>query len=114
MNIAIYQGETSHESLETFREILYGVDLKYLASDLASFGLENSEEMEKAVVRAIKACRAVRIPIRKNFKEIYVSQRGRVYRDWRLSALGRKLVLINANPSNPVVARLQVELVGRL
>lgn len=113
MNIVIYRQSIRNEIIEQFWEALRDVELKYLASDLNNYGLDYAGDIEDGVQRAIRICKAADIPIRPNFKPVYVSWDGHLVCDWRLSELGRKLVVLNANPSSPVVARLQLKLLGK-
>lgn len=112
MNIILYEEDHYSDPLDSFMEKLYETQLRYLASELLSFGLTSMSEIEDAVARALHVCRAAGLPAKQHFKPVYVYGRGEIIADWRLSSLGRKLVLLNANPKNPYVARLQLELVG--
>jgi DNA-damage-inducible protein D len=111
MEIIIYE-ENLGDPLDEFMEKLHDTQLRYLASELLNFGLSDISEIEEAVNRALHVCRAAGLPAKHHFKPVYIYDRGGIIADWRLSALGRKLVLLNANPENPYVARLQLELVG--
>ena len=112
MNIVLYGEAVENKGYEYFRDCVYDAELQYRASDLESYGLHTFYEMEAAVERAMQVCRTLDLPVRAHFKVIYISQDHQLYCDWRLSALGRKLVLLNANPSNRYIARLQIELMG--
>jgi DNA-damage-inducible protein D len=112
MEIIIYEESRGTDPMEEFIEKIHDAQLRYLASELLSFGINDISEIEAAVNRALHVCRAAGLPAKHHFKPVYVYDRGGILADWRLSALGRKLVLLNANPENPYVARLQLELVG--
>jgi hypothetical protein len=68
------------------------------------------EEWENAVDRAMRVCRTSGVPVEYNFKRIYLVTTRGIVKDWMLSALARRLVLINASPNNILAARLQLQL----
>ena len=109
MNITIYQNAGGRAA--EYWDTLNDTRLKYLAGDLHQYAISN-DEIQEAVDRAVKVCKATGIPIRENFKPVFVCRNHEIEQDWRLSPLGRKLVMLNANPANPYVARLQMELVN--
>lgn len=112
MNISIYRHTNRHEAIDRFLEYLMDRQLKYLSSDLVRDGLIDFAEMNEAVNRAMGICKTGGMSLRIHFKAVYTSQGAYVFRDWRLSSFARKLVLLNADPSNPVTARMQLRLIG--
>jgi DNA-damage-inducible protein D len=111
MNVILLKNTLYSESFEEFRDKLFETELNYLASDLVNYGL-NSGEIDLAIQRAINICRTAGLTIKQNFKPVYIYKNSEIISDWRLSALARKLVLLNGNTDNPFVARLQLELLG--
>jgi hypothetical protein len=114
MNIIVYKENYQAESLFDFEEFIFSAGLNHLASELFMYGLDDPSEMESALKRAMQACRALNIPVKRNFRPVYSYKNGEIIRDWKLSDFGKKLVLLNGDPNNPFVARMQVELIHNL
>lgn len=111
MNITFYRDDSSKEILQEFLESVLDLDLKYLASDLTGYGFTLSNDLTEAVERAICVCRTAEISVRENFKPIYIFGDGQIICDWRISDLGQKLIILNANPCNPLVANYQLQMI---
>lgn len=84
--------------------------LKHLASELIDFGIDDPEEIEKAVRKSIRVIKTLKMNERSHFMPVLVCRDGQIIRDWKLSTLAQKLVILNASPDNPYVARLQLKL----
>ena len=110
MEIKIFNQNYNNEVIEHFQDTMNDSELKFLASEMLKDGFNNMEEINDAINRAIQICRTASIPLRSNFKSIYLSNNGEVICDWKLSSLSRKLVIINAAASLPFVAQIQIEL----
>ena len=83
--------------------------LLYYASDLVeSLMIEDREELQFAIKRAFKACTALRISVRDNFKSVIRFDGVNLLEDWKISSLASYLIIINANPLNPNVAKAQL------
>lgn len=111
MKIVVYDQNIKNKALDQFYEIVADSELKFFASEMLLFGFNDMEQIEQAVERAIKICKSASIPVRKNFKSVYLSYQGTVICDWKISSLGRKLLILNADASIPLVAETQVELI---
>lgn len=100
--------EISHllEALET-------MELQHKASDLIKYGFSH-DDLNVAVNRAMTICNTGNISLKTNFKKIYVSNKQGIATDWMLSALARKLVLLNSNVNNPITARIHLNLVKNM
>lgn len=100
-----------------FRAFLEGVQdqkLKYTASELQEMlGYVELKQLEDAVRRAMAVFRAQHLPIEEHFKAVYCNIEHDLQRDWRLSPLAYALVLLNADPAHPEVARLQLRLLSQ-
>lgn len=102
-------------NFDAFLEGLRYQKLKYYASELSqAIAIESFEELKSAVNRAMNACRAQQLETDDHFKPIYRCEESQLINDWKLSPLAYCLVLINSNPSNPQVARLQLQLVSKI
>lgn len=83
--------------------------LRYYASEIMEeLGCEASDEIQSALNRAIQACRSMQVPIDQNFRQVYRYDGEKLVVDWKLSSLGCYLLVVNADPCNPVVARAQL------
>lgn len=111
MSIIYYRDNSSNEVIQQFLESVLDLELKYLASDLTDYGFCLSNELTEAVDRAICICRTAEISIRENFKPVYIFGDGQLICDWRISEFGQKLIILNANPSNPLVASFQLQMI---
>lgn len=85
-------------------------DMVYMASTLMPLGFNDMRQLKCAVDRAIKICMAAAIPVNAHFKLLYLSDHGQLVCDWKLSRLARQLVLINGDPNNPIIAKMQIRL----
>ena len=115
MNITVYPTSRYPDSIDRFLDALLDADLTFYASELRDIGLGDDEDIRQAVERAVQICNASAISVRKNFKCVYRWDRERhtVTCDWRLSPMARKLVIMNGNASNPLVAKVQLTLLER-
>ena len=114
MNIIFYYESPYSYAQEQLEESVFNSGLNHLASELFMYGLNNSDTLDSAIRRAMMICRSVNIPVRRNFRPVYSFKNGEMISDWRLTDLARKLVLLNGDPENPFVARLQVELINKI
>jgi hypothetical protein len=78
------------------------------ASELTDQLRISEEDFDDAIERAFSACVSLNIPIKDNFKSIFRSFENYVVTDWKLSSLACYLIVINADPANPDVARAQL------
>lgn len=85
------------------------VPLQFYASDLATeLGFKDTNQLEEALNRSFQVCKTLKIPILDNFKKIYLQKNGEVYPDWKLSNLGRNMLIVNGSPSSVKVAEAQL------
>jgi hypothetical protein len=84
--------------------------IKYVcyASELTERLNVSEDELDAAVERAFKACASLNISIKHNFKSVFRTCEDHLVTDWKLSALACYLIVINADPANERVARMQV------
>jgi len=112
MELVIYnKAQRSNTTIEDFLEIFYNIQMKYLASDLFGQGLDY-EDIEKAVVRAMKIAQSSGLKLNQHFKQVYSQLGTAIVKDCKLSELGYALVLINANPDNRNVAVGQLKILN--
>ena len=104
-----------HPQLIEFIEAMVDRDLLFRASSLETV-FKNSEEINRAVERAVTIYCNNNLPIQDNFKMIYISDDERKYviKDWMLSKQAFCLVMLNGDPGNLNIGRIQLELLNRL
>jgi len=94
--------------IEDFLQSFYCQQLNYLASDLLNKGFKADEILE-ALNKAMNICRTAKRPVKKHFMPLYVDRDGVTIRDCKLSLLGYRLLLLNANPKHPATAHFQIK-----
>ncbi len=70
-------------------------------------------EFNKAVNRAMLACKALSISLSQHFKRIYIGDDKTLNQEWHFTSLACYLVIINADPSNFNVAKAQLFLFNK-
>jgi hypothetical protein len=81
---------------------------RYYAADLMeSLDYNNRAMFQSVIKKAQFACAVMNIPLRHHFLPVYVSGVQGVYMDIRLSGLACSLIVMNADPQFPAVARAQ-------
>jgi DNA-damage-inducible protein D len=81
----------------------------YYASDLMdALEYDDLRIFEEIIQTAERACMALDIPVKNNFKIVYRCDDNVLYKDWQLSRLACYLVSINGDPSNPIIAKAQL------
>lgn len=111
VNVVLYQERNMESAEEEWMDLLLDLQFTHLASELFVYGF-NTEELSEAIERSLNVCRTMGIPVRQNFKPVYIYRDTAIIKDWRLSDLGRKLVILNGNGKNPYVAKLQIQLLN--
>jgi hypothetical protein len=106
--LKIYDPFGELEILHQIENMMSG-SCKFYASELVeALELESYEDLEEAVIAAERACMALDIPIKYNFRKIFRVDENGIYEDWKLSHLACYLITINSDPGNPSVARAQM------
>ena len=85
--------------------------LTHYASHLVRRCFHDMDELERSMQRAIAALSAAHIPTSQHFRTVFLCG-NELQVDWLISDLGLRLLLINADVSNPHVGRLQVEILS--
>ena len=102
-------------SIEAFRNAVEDMRLIFKASRLCEAGMTSLDELTRAVEQAMKVCIIGGIPIRNHFKAYYIADENHreMIKDWKLSKLGFALVMLNGDIENPMVGKLQLELIQK-
>jgi hypothetical protein len=102
------QSEQWTNTLMLFRDEEPVIRYICYASELKERLNVSDEELEVAIDRAFKACASLGISIRQNFKSVFRTCDDHLLEDWKLSPLACYLLVINADPANERVARMQI------
>ena len=110
--VAYYNTSNNNQAFEDYEKNFYGSRMQYLASDLLSKGV-SSKEITDALSRAMNCLRLNEIMLMKHFIPIYTSINGEVFKDCKLSNFGYAMLIINTDPSNFVIAQLQLKIISK-
>lgn len=110
-----FYDENRHPQLIDFIEAIVDRELLFRASSLENI-FKNTDEIYRAVGRAISIYCNNGLSIQHNFKTIYISDDDKKYiiKDWMLSKQAFYPTILNGDPGNLNVGRVQLELLNRL
>ena len=107
--IKIYDYLDEVLAMQQIRQTRHRKKLEYYASEvLVRMGATTNEDYEETLFRTFKICSAMDISIDDNFKKIYRFDGQKTITDWQLSPLACYLLMLNGNPLNPSVAKVQI------
>lgn len=114
-DLIIYPSYADEHStvLDDIRDIFISRRLIHYAGSLKERCLLNDTELESAVQKALTVCVTAGINPEEHFRHIFVYSGEVLGKDWLVSDLGLQLIMLNADIGNPIVARLQVELLSK-
>ena len=102
--------------IESISEELYEVEdriacgaLTHYASLLLEKCFHDANELEQSLRKAALALRAANEPVSNHFRTVFLCG-DELTQDWMISDVGMRLLLINADASNPVVAHLLLKI----
>ena len=72
--------------------------------------IEEEDETDRALMRAMQVCQSKDIPLAENFRIVYRKKGQELLKDFQLSDLACSLLMMNDNTSNEYVARTRIEL----
>jgi hypothetical protein len=108
-SVTVY-GDTDSTFFDHLENSYITMHLTHYASELLKKGFQDELELDNALHKAMAALTRASLPVLRHFREVYVSESGTIKKDWAVSDLGYRLIVFNADISNPVVAKLQVEI----
>jgi len=112
MNIVIYQETIDlEEPLNDFLNQVYRSQMNYLASDLLQQGLSSSE-IKSAIQRAMTIADSSGIDTQQHFMPVFTHHQSGIIRDCKLTKMGYGMVILNANPENPIVGKWQTKILN--
>ncbi|HEX6191633.1 MAG TPA: hypothetical protein VFZ42_04680 [Chitinophagaceae bacterium] len=97
---------------EVLEDKLVDRNLMHYASSLLEKGLQDADELNMALCKALTALDSAQVPAYMHFKKVFVSRGHDIVTDWLVSTLALRLIMLNANVTNPVVAHLQIEVLS--
>ncbi|NII26598.1 hypothetical protein HB364_16030 [Pseudoflavitalea sp. X16] len=104
--------DTHSSVLDDIRDLFISRRLIHYAGSLQERCQLDEAALEKAVQKALVVCVTAGISPEEHFKSVFVYAGDALKKDWLVSDLGLQLITLNADITNPVVARLQVELLS--
>src|SRR5688572_8707844 len=81
----------------------------HYSSQLKDKIFEDENQLCHAIYKAIDALAEAGIPAHRHFRCIYICEEGQLKRDFLVTDLGFRLIIVQADTSTPVAARLKVE-----
>jgi hypothetical protein len=94
---------------QKIKQVRHRQKLAYYASDIMErMGDISAEDFADTLFRTFKICSALDIPINDNFKKTYRYDGEKLITDWQISSLACYLLMLNGNPMNPSVAKVQL------
>ena len=112
LSIVPYSYFDSHadELFEMEDRIICG-SLTHYACSLIEKCFHDRIELQQSLQKTFAALRAANQPVTRHFRTVFVCG-SELRSDWMISDLGLRLLLINADVTNPLVAKLQFQLVS--
>jgi hypothetical protein len=97
MIIEYYKNQLLSSEMEYFANCISELELKFYASDiLARIGIVEQADFEMAINKAAALCRLTNVPVSKHFKVIYKENNKLIIKDWKLSQLACRIILISS------------------
>lgn len=112
--IEIYDQPVPHH-IKLFMEAVADMDLLFTAESLLDI-YQSQAELKSAIDRAMHICNSIGLPLEQHFRRRYISDSMHhiVLQDWKMSKLAYCLTLVNGDPDNPTVGRIQLALLKRM
>jgi hypothetical protein len=113
--LQLYRTDYYTASMEDFLEALEQKEMQFSCETL-KFVYHTPEEIQQAVLRSMRICKAMGIDLRQHFRRRFLSSGARteLHIDWNLSKLAYCLMLLNGDADNKLVARFQWELLQKM
>ena len=111
MDKPILFSELMHPYLVEFVDAVHYSGLKCYASEFVQEFELDETCLLVAVKRAMQACQSLNIPAYSHLRKVYRVSGDVIHVDWKLSPYGCYLTLINADPSNKLIARFQSSMI---
>ena len=101
--------------IRAFIEAMEQLDMQFTSASLENI-YQSDRDMEMAIARAMRVCSNIGLPLERHFRRRYLANENlhTLETDWRMSKVAYCLTLVNGNPDNPMVGRIQFELLRRM
>ena len=101
--------------IRAFVEAMEQLDMQFTSASLENI-YQSARDMEMAIARAMRVCSNIGLPLERHFRRRYLANESlhTLETDWRMSKVAYCLTLVNGNPDNPMVGRIQWELLNRM
>jgi len=101
--------------IRNFLEALTELNLHFTSRSLENI-YQSQEERKLAVARAMRICSNMGMPVEQHFRRCFIVDitRHTTEEAWRMSKIAYCLALLNGDPDNPMVGRIQWELLKRM
>ena len=117
MELIIYPSyqQTHFSYLEELEDSLAERKLIYYASSLLNRGFDDPGELEDAISKACTAISIAGKPVHHHFRKVFIAGDHDLdlQYDWLVSDLGMKMIILNADASNPLIANLKLKVADR-
>jgi len=99
------------QHIMAFLEALEQLNMQFSSASLENI-YHSDHDMEMAIARAMRICSNIGLPLERHFRRRYLANPllHTLETEWRMSKLAYCLALVNGNPDNPMVGRIQFEL----
>jgi hypothetical protein len=113
MDLVLYTADEPDMFSNEIEDALLVHTLTHYAGRLIGKAMKNAEDLETALAKSITAVAAAHLPAAHHFRRVYVSDVTGIRTDWLVSDLGLRMLILNADVSNPLVAQLLVNLLSK-
>ena len=113
--IIILENQPMPRHIRDFIEAIKELDMQFTSASLENI-YQSDRDMEMAIARAMRVCSNIGLPLERHFRRRYLANEilHTLETDWRMSKVAYCLTLMNGNPDNPMVGRIQWELLKRM
>jgi hypothetical protein len=87
---------------------------KYYRSDIIRLLNLTVESFEEALLKTESALNALQVPLKFNIRSIYLVSEDGIRSDLKISTMAAYFLTIHLDPSNPLVAKLQLYFASKL
>lgn len=108
-------GSQTPQNIVDFMNAIIEMEL-FFDSQSLQYVYPTDGELTTAINRAMRVCCNLGLPLERHFRIRYISDYSKqtLIQVWKMSKAGYYLTLINGDPDNPMVGRMQWELIKRL
>lgn len=90
---------------QDIEDLFFRRQCTHYVSQVMQQGIITADDLEQAVTKAIKTCALAGLPVHRHFQSIYVCDK-ETQKDWLVSDLAFQLIVLNANATNPIIAKM--------